>query len=310
MKYLQLVRYKNLLLLIVMFLVFKFGFLDLQHIPLALSNAQYSLLVLSILFITAAGYVINDIMDQETDAINKPNRVIIEKSITENLGYTIYVVLNCIGVGLGFWVSNLIDKGGLSTLFIFSAAALYFYATSLKQMPVVGNLTVAFLASLSLLMVGIFNLYPILNESNFSSIQVIFGIIFDYSIVMFWVHFCREICKDIEDLEGDKAQGMRTLPLVFGVKRTVVLLIVLLTVLFGLILKYIYSNLIAFELYGAALYVLIFIEGPLLLSGIHLMKAKSKDEFKSISTLLKWLLFFGILSIWIITLNIKYNNGN
>jgi len=310
MKYLHLVRYKNLLLLVLMLLVFKFGFLDLQNIELALTNVQYVILILSILFIAAAGYVINDIMDQDTDAINKPNQVIIGKMITENQGYTIYVTLNCIGVGLGFWVSNLVDKGGLSTLFIFSAAALYFYATSLKQMLLLGNLTVAFLAALSLLLVGIFNLYPILNETNFSSIQVLFGIIFDYSIVMFWIHFCREISKDIEDMEGDKAQEMKTLPIVLGIKKTVLLLTVLLIILFGLILKYIYSNLMAFELYGAALYVLIFIEGPLVLSGIYLWKAESKKEFKQISTLLKWLLFFGILSVWIITLNIKYNNGN
>jgi 4-hydroxybenzoate polyprenyltransferase len=72
--------------------------LKLQNIPLALTDWQYLLLVLSTVLIAAAGYVINNIFDQDTDLENKPNRVVIGKSITESAAYNIYAVLNISGV--------------------------------------------------------------------------------------------------------------------------------------------------------------------------------------------------------------------
>jgi 4-hydroxybenzoate polyprenyltransferase len=79
-------------------------------------------------FIAAAGYVINNIFDQDTDLENKPNRVVIKS--TESAAYNIYAVLNISGVAIGFYLSN------VKTLFavFILIAALYIYATSLKQM--------------------------------------------------------------------------------------------------------------------------------------------------------------------------------
>ena len=51
-------------------LIFRYGFLELQNIPLALAHWQYGLLVLTTVLIAAGGYVINDIFDQDTDALN------------------------------------------------------------------------------------------------------------------------------------------------------------------------------------------------------------------------------------------------
>jgi 4-hydroxybenzoate polyprenyltransferase len=70
MKFLKLIRYQNLLLLALMQLVFRFGYLELIKIPLSLFYWQYSLLVFATVLIAAGGYVINDIFDQETDEIN------------------------------------------------------------------------------------------------------------------------------------------------------------------------------------------------------------------------------------------------
>ena len=94
MNYLKLIRYQNLLLLAFMQLIFRYGFLKLQNIPLALNDFQYVLLVLSTVLIAAAGYVINDIFDQETDYYNRPNTLIIGKSVTEKAAYNLYFILN------------------------------------------------------------------------------------------------------------------------------------------------------------------------------------------------------------------------
>ena len=83
MKYLQLIRLPNLFLLALMQLTFRYGFLAQQDIPLALADWQYLLLVLATVLIAAAGYAINDIFDQDSDAINKPDRAIVGKFITE-----------------------------------------------------------------------------------------------------------------------------------------------------------------------------------------------------------------------------------
>ena len=112
MKYLQLIRYQNLLLLAIMQLVFRYGFLKYQDIWLSLSDLQYGLLVLVTVLLAAGGYVINDIFDQDTDAENKPNTALVGKSISEGNAYYIYIGLTLTGVAIGMYLSNVIQKPG------------------------------------------------------------------------------------------------------------------------------------------------------------------------------------------------------
>ena len=106
MNYLKLIRYQNLLLLAFMQLIFRYGFLKFQNIFLSLTDLQYGLLVLSTVLIAAAGYIINDIMDQETDYDNNPESAIVGKSISEKSAYNLYFVLNISGVGVGYYVKD------------------------------------------------------------------------------------------------------------------------------------------------------------------------------------------------------------
>ena len=131
--YLKLIRYQNLILLAVMQLVLHFGFLKYQHLELALCDNQFLILVFATVAIAAAGYVINDIFDQDTDHINKPTKVIVGTKISEKNAYNIYFVLNVSGVFAGFYVSNIINKPNFAVVFIVIAASLYFYATNLKM---------------------------------------------------------------------------------------------------------------------------------------------------------------------------------
>ena len=153
MKFLKLIRYQNLLLLAFMQLIFRYVFFQSQDIPLALADWQYGLFVLSTVLIAAGGYVINNIFDQHTDTINKPNTVVIGKSISETQGYNIYIALTATGVSIGFYLSNVIAKPGFATIFILIAATLYLYATSLKQMMLIGNIMVALLLSFSVVII-------------------------------------------------------------------------------------------------------------------------------------------------------------
>ncbi len=307
MNYLNLIRYKNLFLLAFMQLIFRYGFLKLQKIELALTHFQYGLLVLATVLIAAGGYVINDIFDQETDDENKSTQRIIGNSVSETLGYNLYVALTISGVVIGFYLSNQIMRSGFFTIFIFIAGLLYFYATSLKQMMLLGNIVVAFLLSFSVLIIGFFDIFPATADDNRPIMTVMFGILKDYAIFAFIINFIREIVKDCEDIKGDFHQQMKTLPIVLGISKTTKLVSFLLLFPIVLLLWYSNSYLMSNNLYYAVLYAVILVLTPLIFCAVTMWNANEKKDFKLISTLLKWIIFFGILSITVIHYNVKLN---
>ena len=309
MKYLKLIRYQNLLLLAFMQLIFRYGFLKFQNIFLSLADWQYGLLVLSTVLIAAAGYIINDILDQETDSDNRPESAIVGNSISVKVAYNLYFVLNIAGVGIGYYLANVINKPSFAGAFIIISATLYMYATSLKQMLIIGNVIVALLLSFSVLIIGLFDLLPATYEGNQAEMGVMFSILIDYAIFAFIINLIREIIKDMEDFTGDYNHGMSTLPIALGVSRTSKVVGVLGIIATLILLWYINSNLMLSKLYYAVIYGLLFIVAPMIFVVVKIWNAKEKEEFRLLSTVLKWVIFFGILSILVITLNIKYANG-
>lgn len=307
MKYLNLIRYKNLLMIAFMQLIVLYGFLKLQNLELALAIWQYLLLVVSTVCIAAGGYIINNIFDQNTDLENKPNNVIVGKSISEGLAYNLYVAFTLIGVCIGFYLSNVILKPNFLLFFIIPSALLYIYATSLKQMMIVGNVIVAFMLSFSIIIVGIFMIFPntLKFDGNYEVLSTVLSVLLDFAIIAFVINFIREIVKDLEDINGDYNQGMKTLPIVLGASRTSKIVFALSFIPIIMILYYVYKNL--FELLYATMYILGFIIGPLLYFTIKVWSAKTKKDFHHLSNVLKLVIFFGIIAIAVIGLNMKYH---
>ena len=307
MKYLKLIRYQNLLLLAFMQLIFRYGFLELLNVPLSLTHFQYALLVLSTMLIAAAGYIINDICDQETDYDNRPDNVIVGQSISEKTAYNLYFTFNIVGVCIGYYLASIILKPSFAGAFIIVSASLYMYATSLKQMPLIGNIIVALLLSFSVLIIGLFDLLPATYEENKANMGILFSILIVYAAFAFTINLIREIVKDMEDVEGDYNQGMSTLPIVLGIDKTskVVFGLAFITTLglLWLINNYLMEN----KFYYAVVYTLIFVVSPMIFFVVKIWNAKSKQEFHLLSNVLKWIVFFGILSILVITLSMKYD---
>ena len=307
MKFLQLIRYKNLLLLALMQLIIRFGYLEQIHIPLSLFYWQYALLILATVLIAAGGYVINDIFDQETDQHNKPNKVIIGTFISETTAYSIYSALTIAGVACGFVLSNSISHPNFAILFVLIATLLYIYASTIKQIAVIGNILIAALLAFSVIIIGIFDIFPNTFESNQQQMALAFSILLDYAKFAFFINLVREMIKDIEDIEGDKIQEMKTLPIIIGTIKTTKIAFILLLVptlyLFYYLNQYLFSN----NLYYGIFYLMILVIAPIILCLIRIWNAKEKKDFRQISIILKWIIFFGILSIWIITFNIKHN---
>jgi 4-hydroxybenzoate polyprenyltransferase len=307
MNYLKLIRYQNLIMLALMQLIFRYGFLELQNIPLALADWQYILLILATVCIAAGGYIINNIIDVETDSENKPNNVIVGKSISETKAYNVYIAFTFIGVAIGFYLSNVIDKPSFASIFIVISITLYLYAISWKQSLLIGNIIVALMISFSVLIIGIYDLYPVTNQENRALMGLLFRILLDYAIFAFILNFIREIVKDLEDIEGDRNQGMNTLPISFGISNTVKLVFGLSLISVFLIINYINSYLFSSNLMIGTIYGMVLILAPLIYFTIKIWSAKLTKEFHHLSMVLKWILFFGILSIVVISFNIKYN---
>jgi 4-hydroxybenzoate polyprenyltransferase len=307
MKFLQLIRYKNLFLLALMQLIFRFGYLELIKIPLSLFYWQYAILILATILIAAGGYIINDIFDQETDAINKPKKVIIGNAISETKAYNLYAGLTISGVALGFVLANSVSHPNFAVIFVLIATLLYFYASTLKQIALIGNIAVAGLLAFSVIIIGIFDIIPNTFEINQLQMSVAFAILMDYAKFAFIINLIREIIKDIQDIEGDKEQDMKTLPIIIGQNKTSKLAFVLLLLSTLYLFYYLNNYLFANDLYYGIIYILVFVIAPMILCLIKIWNAKEKSDYHQISTFLKWIIFFGILSIAVITINIKHH---
>ena len=281
--------------------IFRFGFLEKQNIILGLTQFQFALLVLSSVLLAAGGYIINNIFDQEIDAINKPKKVIVGKLISEEKAYYIYSFCTICGVALGMYLSNSIQKPAFLSLFMFIAVLLYFYASTLKSIPLLGNIVVSGLVAFSVLILALFDLYPVLEYNDFRNSSIIFSILKDYAIFAFVVNLIREIVKDCEDIIGDKAQNCKTLAVIIGLDKTNKICFVLLLFSSIYLIYYCFTFLMFGTLVYATIYLFITVIAPMLYCAILVWNGEESKHYHKISTILKLILFFGILSIALTT---------
>ena len=284
-----------MLLIATVQLLIKYALLEPFGVQTALSSLGISLLMLATLCIAAAGYIINDIFDVETDSINKPEKLIVGKSISEKTAYNLFFIFNMVGVGVGYYVSHLVNKDAFFSLFVIISVLLYVYASYLKQMLLVGNIIVAILVALSLVIVGVFELLPTLTPLNRQTQLFFFKILLNYALFAFFINLLREIIKDMEDINGDYKAGMNTLPIAIGIERSAkvvfALTIVLLFAVGYYVVNVLYKNQIM------VLYFLVFIMGPLLYLAIKMFSANTKKEFHQMSQVLKLVMLFGMGSL-------------
>jgi len=237
---------------------------------------DYHLLLLSgsTMLIAAAGYIINDYYDVKIDYINKPDRVVIGKSITRRYAILFHVVLSLAGILIGVYLS-----WSITALNVVSVFLLWFYSNNLKRLPFVGNLTVAVLTG-----AAIYSLEILYRTGN--ALVVIFA------VFALFITLVREIIKDVEDLKGDNSFGCKTLPIVLGIRRTK-LIIYAIILIFSFIV-------IAFNHLFKALpfqYYLLFLFIPLLLLVYRLIRADTRRDFALLSTLCKVIMLLGISSM-------------
>lgn len=300
MKYLKLIRFVNLIIIALTLFIFKWYLVDLFYDPVALSTVQFYLLTLATVCVAAAGYIINDIEDVAIDTVNKPNKVIVDKLISSKLANNLFIITNCIGIGIGFYISYAVGKPNLATIFVFASGLLYLYATRFKGMVVVSNIIVSFLTALPILLPGIFLIIPLYGGEQ--SLMEINSFVFRRLLVFagfaFIINLLREIIKDCEDIDGDHTHGITTIPIVLGLKRTGILtgVLTLLIAVGVFVITYTYFyNYMTFVIYSFAC-----ILAPLLFIGFKLFTTKTKKEFTVLKHLYKAVMVTGIFSAYML----------
>jgi len=292
MDYLKLMRYKNLLMVLLTLILTKYLLLDSIIPSNHFSLLHFVIFSLSVLFITAFGYLINDYFDIEADLINKPTKVYVTRIISKKKAFKISIILAFIGLTLGGIVSYSASKKALVLFYVFVIIGLYLYSSYLKKVAILGNILISIFCALP-----IFLLYVFIVDINFTSLQTI--LFFDYPIFVYilfavFVTLIRELIKDIEDTNGDLKIKAKTLPIIIGKKRAANIVFFLSCFLCVSCIKVLWvlqkSN-------GIFLYCITFILTPLLFFLYKLWFADSKKDFTLLSNLLKIILFFGILSM-------------
>lgn len=240
----------------------------------AVFGIQLLELTLSTMLIAAAGYVINDYYDVKIDLINKPERVIIGKSIPRRHALLFHTVLSLTGIAIGFWLNW---KIGLINLF--SVFMLWLYSNALKRLPFIGNLAVALLTGISVFVVNV--LYP--------PLLALTGI---YALFAFFITLVREIIKDLEDLKGDDTFGCRTLPIVWGIRKTKFFIYFLL-VLFAVVVLGVHRWISPLPMIFFAWFLFL----PTMVLLAWLIRADTRKDFYLLSQFCKIIMVAGILSM-------------
>ena len=275
-----------------------------DQFSLQFGGLPFALLVLSTVLIAAAGYIINDYFDTQTDLINRPGRVVVGFRIGRRVAMILHAVLNMIGVGLGVYLSFYIRLPALSFVFILATGLLWFYSTSYKRQFLVGNLSVAFLTGLVPMMVILFEI-PLLNR-EYGPVMLQHNLNFNYmvawvggfSFFAFLTTLIREVIKDTEDFEGDWAYGMNTLPIVLGVFWTRIIVLTLIAfevfMLGYLLVRHILFSVEPADLISLVYFALLLIL-PLLLLAARVITARKKEHYHTASILVKGIMLSGIL---------------
>ena len=254
--------------------------------PNHLSKLLFSLLTFSTVLIAAGGYIINDIYDTSIDKDNKPGKNKINNGIAEASALKLYYALTSVGVLFGFIVAISIDKFSLGFVPLFAAISLYMYSSFYKKRFLDGNILIATLSALSVLIVGLF-------EPEFYR-SIIF--LMWYVVFAFEISLIREIIKDIEDIDGDEKSQSKSLPILYGIKKSKI-------VIYGLILFMIASiaHVLFYNFWGNPVISFWILCGifliPLLLLAYMVFIAEEKKDFHFASIFAKAYMVFGITSL-------------
>ncbi len=217
--YLKLVRWPNLVIIGLIFLLLRFGLMEGFYgttiLRSCLEPLHWWFMAVATILIAASGNVVNDIFDQDIDLENRPDRRIIGPLITEDAAWTLYYILSGAGLALGILLAYMLGNTSNGLVFLLALGGLWFYSYSYKRQFLLGNLVIAFLAGLTVYLPLLFEMQCDPNGWRFLPWA---PFIVAYAFFAALSTLIRELVKDMEDMAGDARAGCRTVPIVIGSK--------------------------------------------------------------------------------------------
>ncbi len=298
---LHLVRYKNLLIIFLTQLIFRYiGLRDVfahANIEAQMPIFHFILLSISTTLVAAGGNIINDIYDQSIDQINKPNKSIVGRYITERQAFQLYFLTIFIGFLLSSYLAYAHQEYPLLLLYPASVFLLWLYSYALKCRLLIGNIVVSLFIAFVTLLVWIAERKSILQlkEIDMTAYENIISFFVGFSILAFFSNFIRELIKDMEDVEGDASAGCRTLPIVVGISKSqkITMIIIAFFLAIFLIIIALYQSITPMKAVLSMSIVVGFSYIFIKLSGREL----SKEEFSSLSDFAKWMMITALCFI-------------
>lgn len=234
------------------------------------------LVSLSAALIAAAGNIVNDIYDIETDKVSHPNRVLAQGLLSKKEAVFLYNFFNVIAIILASRISDY-----LIVIVLFTIILLYVYSAYLKKLPLVGNIVIAFITGLAFIYGGF-----AADNTNGAIVLAVFA---------FLINLIREIVKDIQDIEGDSKLSFKTFPILYGIKKSKIIILFFTILLTGFTFFPFITQLYKIEYF---LIVMIFVNPLLVLSLKILFDMKKENRYKIVSNILKINMILGLIAIW------------
>ena len=313
----KILRIPNLVIIAASMFLMKYAilsvFVNASDLSFQLEPKFFFLLVLSVVFIAAGGYLINDYFDVDIDTANKPNDVIVGKEISGNTVITIYALLNLFGIVLAYFVAAKVGVTQLAFVHVITVGLLWFYSSEFKKMLLIGNLIVALLSAVVFFIPAMFEI-PLLikqfkkvvveNEELFLMYkQIPLAIEANFKFMWYWssafalfaflISFCREVIKDCQDLDGDERYGATTLPAKFGLSVSNKFAIAILLVVISLLAVAQYNIFIAKDYYSFS-YIFVLFQLPLFFLVYKTYNAYTPNNYEFISKGLKLIMLAGL----------------
>lgn len=235
----------------------------------------------------ASGYIINNFYDSEKDLINRPNKSMLDRLVSQPTKLQVYFGLNFISTALAFIIS-----WRAALFFAVYIFLIWFYSHKLKKYPIIGNLTASLLAVLPFF--GI-----LLYFKNF------YSVIFAHATFLFLLILIREMIKDLENIKGDIANNYQTIPVRFGerISKQIITLLTIGTIIpvYVLVEKF---NVGYMDIYFyMSLIVLIFFV-------LKLWKSETHQEYLQLHNILKLIIIAGVFSIVLIDPSVLIHGRN
>jgi 4-hydroxybenzoate polyprenyltransferase len=290
---LKMIRLPNLFLIALTMIFFRYfviiPILKFSGSISALSHFNFFLVVSSVLFIAAGGYAINDYYDVEIDRINKPEKIIVGRYLSEESAYWTFHLLSFTGILIAFYLSFFAKIPMIGIIHLACALSLWLYAAYLKRILLIGNLVISLLCSFVLFITVYYD--PVARKA-----EPILYLLAGYSLFAFIMSFIRELIKDLEDVKGDAAMGCKTLAVSAGSRITKIFICAFIIITIFLLGFIQYLQFQSADFISMA-YVGVLMQIPLLLLFYRLIKSNEAKALHFCSLLCKLIMLTGVLSM-------------